>query len=254
MILQEYDVNRNAIINPADHVKAIEHFPEVCVSCFSRDTFHKLLEHFFHKSIGAVSLANIEIPVYEIQYKGRSIGLFNAPVGAPACIGVMEELIALGMKKLVLFGTCGVLDSTIEDTSIIIPTAAIRDEGTSYHYAPPSDEIEVNLNDRSAFTNLLEELKVSYHEGKVWTTDAFYRETKDKMIRRKNSGCICVDMECSAVAALSAFRNIPVVHFFYSADNLDHENWDARSLDNHHKLDEKHKIGEIAVELAYRMI
>ena len=83
------------------------------------------------------------------------------------------------------------LDKNIEDCSIIIPNAAVRDEGLSYHYAPPSDEIEVNLKYISEFTALLDEVKCSYRIGKTWTTDAIYRETRKKMERRRRQGCLC---------------------------------------------------------------
>ena len=84
--------------------------------------------------------------LYRIFVGGRELALFNAPVGASACVAILEDLIAFGMKKMVLFGTCGVLDEDIKETSIIIPTVAIRDEGTSYHYQVASDEIEVNAD------------------------------------------------------------------------------------------------------------
>lgn len=89
--------------------------------------------------------------------------------------------------------------------------------------------------------------------GKVWTTDAFYRETKDKVKRRKEQGCICVDMECSANAAVAQFRGKELIQFFYAADNLDSEEWDVRSLSNYDKLEEKDRIAVIALELALKI-
>lgn len=93
------------------------------------------------------------------------------------------------MKKLILFGSCGVLDKNIKQTSIIIPDSAIRGEGTSFHYVPASDEISVNEKYGKLFEGFLKEIGINYTKGKVWTTDAFYRETKDKTERRKKTGC-----------------------------------------------------------------
>ena len=62
---------------------------------------------------------------------------------AASCVGIIEDLIQFGMENSFFLGL-GVLDRDIEATSIIIPTAALRDEGTSYHYLPASDEVEVN--------------------------------------------------------------------------------------------------------------
>lgn len=253
MILKEFDPSKEAIINPWDVIKRVEGFPETVVSCFARSTFNKILDSFEHEEIAHVSIANLRVPIYVITFNGKRIGIFNSYVGAAGCVGILEEIIVMGMKNLVIFGTCGVLDASIKDTSIIVPDVAIRDEGTSYHYAPASDEIGVNAKTKDSFMNMLDELNVSYYHGKVWTTDAIYRETKDKMTRRKASGAICVDMECSAVASLAEMRDINVLHFFYSADNLDTDIWDARSLGDSQKLDEKHSVSLIALDYASRM-
>ena len=111
----------------------------------------------------------------------------------------------------------------------------------------------VNSSLADKFIDILDELCCSYTRGKVWTTDAFYRETPDKMKLRKEQGCICVDMECSAVAAVADFREKEVFQFFYAADNLDADKWDMRSLDNHDKLDEKDKVAVIAMKMAVRL-
>ena len=250
MLLEEFDANRQAIINPQDLHGPIEGFPKVVISCFSRVTFARLLENYDHEVIARTSMANFEVCVYGITIGDQQIAAFNAPVGAASCVGILEDLIQFGMEKLVLFGTCGVLDRDIEATSIIIPTAALRDEGTSYHYLPASDEVEVNKKSLSLFQAFLDSHKVSYQSGKVWTTDAPYRETIDKMKRRKEAGAICVDMECSAVAALAAFRDLELCHFFYAADHLSEEQWDIRTLSNHEDLDSKDRIAELAIQFA----
>ena len=110
MILEEFDENRQAIINPEDLVEALPNFPETVVSCFARETFKRMLADFQHELLTSTSMANIEIPIYKVIIKGKAIAVFNSPVGAAACIAILEDLIVFGMKKLVLFGTCGVLD------------------------------------------------------------------------------------------------------------------------------------------------
>ena len=152
-----------------------------------------------------------------------------------------------------LFGTCGVLDRNIGDCAVILPTAAMRDEGTSYHYAPPSDEIAVNIHHGDLFLSLMEELKLPCVTGKCWTTDSMYRETREKTARRKESGCVCVDMECASVASVARFRGKEALHFFYAADNLDSAEWDERSLSNFANLEEKDRIAMIALEAARRI-
>lgn len=253
MILDQFDNNKAAVINPSDLVKHSDSTPSVAVTCFSKATFSRMLEEFGGERVTVRSLANLDINVYETVYKGVKIALYLSPVGAPACALLLEDIFALGVQKVVMFGTCGVLDKSIEDCSIIIPQSAVRDEGTSYHYAPVSDEIMTNEKHIEEFEEILEKLSCSYTKGKVWTTDAFYRETYDKVKARKEQGCICVDMECSAVAAVAAFREKEVFQFFYAADNLDADKWDMRSLDNRDKLDEKDKAALLAMELAAKI-
>ncbi|NLC42516.1 MAG: nucleoside phosphorylase [Erysipelothrix sp.] len=251
MILEEFDPNKEAVINPGGIINVIDGFPEVVVSCFSRVTFDRILSNYNPQQIASVSFANLVIPVYKIEYRDTEIGLVNAYVGAAGSVGMFEDLTSMGMKKLLIFGTCGVLDARIKDTSIIIPNRAVRDEGTSYHYAPATDEIDTNVGMIAMLEDYFNRHDLSYTIGKVWTTDAFYRETRSKLERRKQAGCIAVDMECSALAAFAQFRGIELIHFFYAADNLDTEVWDARSLSNHHRLDEKDAIASIALDIAY---
>lgn len=253
MILTEFDPAKTAVINPENLIKPVEGMPEVAVACYSKETFDRILGEMNTKIVAATSTANGETPIYMTDYKHRKIALFMIDVGAPMSAAMLEDVFMMGVRKVVVFGTCGVLDQRIEDCSIIIPHSAVRDEGTSYHYAPASDEIEVNRKYMAVFTEMLEEFQIKYTVGKTWTTDAFYRETPEKVKRRKAQGCICVDMECSADAAVAAFRGKDLVQFFYAADNLDAEEWNVRSLSNHAKLEEKDRIAAIALELAVRI-
>lgn len=253
MILTEYDPAKKAVINPEDIIKPVEKMPEVAVACYANTTFERMIGELDTEIITTTSTANGTIPVYRTNYKNTEIALFMIDVGAPMSVGLLEDVFAMGVEKAVVFGTCGVLEQSIEDCSIIIPNCAVRDEGTSYHYIPASDEIEVNQKYMAVFTKMLEELHVKYTIGKTWTTDAFYRETKEKVNRRKKQGCICVDMECSANAAVAKFREKELIQFFYAADNLDADEWDVRSLGNYASLEEKDRIAMIALELAVRI-
>ena len=225
MILEEFDPTQQAIINPEETMDPIPGLPKSLVSCFATETFTRMLETFGGEKIGENNVANTVIPVYKTIYKGKEIGLYQSDVGAPVCAALADELFAIGAEQIVIFGTCGVLDASIEDCSVILPDCAVRDEGTSYHYAPPSDEIRINEQHLTEVAHLLKCLDIHYTRGKTWTTDAFYRETPSKTARRKKQGCICVDMEASATAAVAQFRGKEIFHFFYAADNLDAEQW-----------------------------
>lgn len=253
MILEEFDETINSTFDPYEVENVIAGFPKVGVTCFSKKLFDQLVEKFNGVEIALSSNGNGKLPIYKIIYEGHEIALFMSRVGAPACIVQYEELFAMGLEKMVVFGTCGVLDKNIDDLAIIIPNSAIRDEGTSYHYMKSSKEVIVNPKYQNEFIKLLNEHNYSYIVGKAWTIDAPYRETRKKVADRKNQGCVCVDMECSAISALAIFRDKEIFQFFYAADNLDSAKWDQRSLGNSEKLSDKEKIGLLAIKFALIM-
>ncbi|MEG2789192.1 MAG: nucleoside phosphorylase [Romboutsia sp.] len=252
ILIREFDNERSAIIEPSYCASKNDDMPEVAVATFS----YKLIEKFSKlenvKVIGKMKSANGENIIYKINYKDIDVAFFLARVGAPACTVDFEEIIAMGIKKLVLFGSCGVLSKDIPNGHILVPSSAIRDEGTSYHYIPSSDEIGLQADSIKTITNTLEELNYPYVKGKVWTTDAPYRETITKLNNRKNQGCIAVEMECAAMAAVAQFRNIQFAQFLYSADNLDAVKWEPRGLGNT-ELSKKETYMAVALECAINL-
>ena len=254
MLLHEFDPSETAIFNPEMVFAPVPGMPKVAVSCFSFVTFDRMLALFPDaEQIAEIKCASQRFPVYKVQYRDVELALYMSGVGAPQCVAAQEELYAMGAACLVLFGTCGVLNRNIADCAVILPTSALRDEGTSYHYAPPSDEITVNAHHGALMLDLMQEMNIPCVTGKCWTTDSMYRETREKTARRKAQGCICVDMECASVAAVAQFRRKEALHFFYAADNLDSAEWDERSLSNFANLDEKDRVAAIALEAARRI-
>ena len=254
MLLHEFDPGETAIFEPSRLFDPVPGMPRVAVSCFSFVTFERMLALFPDaEKIAEMKCASQHFPVYKVRFRDVELALYLSGVGAPLCVGAQEEIYAMGVECLVLFGTCGVLDRNIADCAVILPDSAMRDEGTSYHYAPPADEIAVNVHHGASFRSLMQELQIPCVEGKCWTTDSMYRETREKTARRRASGCICVDMECASVAAVARFRGKEALHFFYAADNLDAAEWDQRSLSNFARLEEKDRVAVIALEAARRI-
>ena len=253
MLLEEFDGSRHAIIDPDIVFPRIENFPDTVISVFSHQLFGKMLDFFGARQIAESHDVDGVWKVYEVEYKGRRFAFAKARLGAPACVGFFEDVIAFGAKRIILLGNCGVLDKDIRDCGIIIPRAAMRDEGTSYHYAPPSDMITVNKKYTDEFKAVCEQFGYPYTEGITWTTDAFYRETPKKMAARKEAGAVCVEMECASMQAMCDFRGIEFFQFFYAGDNLDHSKWDPRSLSGNMRLDDKEKIVLLAFELAAKI-
>ena len=253
MLLKEFDTNKEAVINPRFKRENYDNFPKVMISVFSDILFNQVLELLYHEVIEITQSCNGINPIYRVKYKGVEFGYYHSFVGGPMCVANYEEVHAMGSDTLILLGNCGVLDKNIQDCGVIIPTSALRDEGTSYHYVEAKDEIEVNRKYIPEFKEVLDEAGYPYVEGKTWSTDAFYRETREKVNRRKQQGAICVDMECASMQAMCEFRNTEFFQFFYAGDNLDHSSWDPRSLSANEKLDDKVKIVFLAFELALKI-
>ena len=253
MLLTEFDKDRNAVINPDILHKPVEGFPETVVSIFSHHLFQRIVTLLNGRIIAETHDVDGIWPVYEVIYKGNRLAMYKARLGAPACVGCFEDIIPMGAKRIILMGNCGVLDRTIPDCGIIIPNRAIRDEGTSYHYAPASDIIDVNRKYTDLFLSILKAHNYPHTIGTTWTTDAFYRETRSKIAARQRMGAICVEMECAAMQAMCDFRGVEFFQFLYAGDNLGHATWDPRSLSGLNRLDDKEKIALLALELAAKI-
>lgn len=248
------DFGQAAVINPQDICPPLAGMPRVIVSCFAAETFSRMLEYAGGGDIiAAPEDANGSYPLYKTVYHGHEIGLIRMIVGAADAGGLADELYAMGAEKIILFGTCGVLDGSIDDCGVIIPDSAVRDEGFSFHYQPASREIEVNPDYREKFCTLLEEAGIKYVTGKTWTTDTIYRETAEAVKKRREEDCICVEMECASLAAVARLRGKDFFEFFYAADVVSHEAWEPRSFANSARLDDKHRIAVIALEFAVRI-
>lgn len=230
ILLEEYDTNKKAIIEPEMVAPPLEGFPKTAVTCFSHHLLQTALGDIQKEHICTLDTEEGGTPVYRIRYQGMEMAVYMSRVGAPACAVQMEEMIARGTRNFVVFGSCGVLDRTLGKWHIILPTAAIRDEGVSYHYLPASEQVEVEKKSLELMKKVFEEFEEPYVCGKVWTTDAIYRETAEKTARRKQQGCIAVDMECASLLAVARFREVSLMQFFYAEDNLDMEVWDHRGL------------------------
>ena len=253
MILDEFDNEITSIINPSASVgNKIKNFPSTAVSFFSKELMKKFIELYEPVKIAQLAHSSGTYSIYKISEDGVDIAVYQSMIGAPASVLQFEEMIALGVKNLVVIGSCGCLDKAIEEFSIIIPHEAVRDEGTSYHYYPKNDEIRMNARVVKILEKVLRQRGNSYIKAKTWTNDAFYRETKSKVKRRREMGCRVVDMECSAMIAVARFRKVNFGQLFYSADNLDSDYWDPRHLRNY-ALNTRHHMIPLAIACAKQM-
>ena len=249
-IIHTFDNASEEIIKPEYISSAGENFPKTLIATFRPQLVELLKARYETEEMGNME-ASLPVPVHYFTYKGRRLGMYLTMLGGPASAGLMEEAAAMGGEKFLFFGSAGVLDRQLAAGRLIVPTAAYRDEGTSYHYLPPGDYVDIPTAGRLA--EIFTELNYPHVSGKIWTTDAIYRETRNNMEKRRRDGCIAVDMECASLMAAAQFRKIPVYQFVYAEDSLDGEAWDARTMLTEDLASEYEIYLRIVLETAIRL-
>lgn len=248
MITDSFDNRSKAIINPQPKEDAPR--VDACILTFSHVIERVVLDNYDCKQIASFNFATGNTPIYCIEYKEKRFAFYKTYVGAPACVGTIEDTLAeIKCKKYVVFGSAGCLNKEIARGKVMVPTQAYRDEGTSYHYAPAADYMTIkNSHKVAAF---MQENGIPFVLGKTWTTDAFYRETVNNFEKHKADGCISVEMECAALQAMCDFKGLDFYTFFTGGDLLDAPKWDERRKDGQIK-GTQHDSGhfDIALELA----
>jgi uridine phosphorylase len=223
----EYDPDPEGILEPARLIKPVD-IAGHCVVCFFQDVINELVASGQARQV-AKSISEMgDHPVYELEVNGKRLALFHPGVGAPLAAGLLEETIARGCRKFIACGGCGVLDREIAVGRLIVPTSAVRDEGTSYHYLPPAHEVSASPEGVAAIEATLRRHHVEYLLAKTWTTDGLYRETKDKTARRKAEGCLAVEMEAAAFFAVAQVRRVTFAQILYGGDAVVPEGWEGR--------------------------
>lgn len=249
-IHESYDDSSPEVLRAEQLIEPVPNFPEVVIVTYTRRVFELLLENHACTEIGRMYTSAVTIPIYVFEYEGKRIATYLSTIGGPVAAALMEEAIAMGAKTFLFFGSCGVLEEHILDGHIAVPTAAWRDEGTSYHYLPAADLIQIPTADR--LCAILDELEVPYHTTIAWTTDAIYRETRATVNKRRAAGCGVVEMESASTAAVAQVRQVAFYQFLFGADSLAGEEWDARTLATFPDA-QRVILAELAVRVASRI-
>ena len=224
----EFDLASKAFIEPS-YIVEKQDVPEYCVISFFREVVEEVAEVHQAKVLAENRWQDGAHPLYEIDYKGKRLAFFQPGVGAPLSAGLLEEVIALGCRKFIVCGGCGVLGEGIHVGDMIVVTGALRDEGVSYHYLPPSRFVEAQPRGVKVLKETLQNQDMAFWVGKTWTTDAPYRETVNHITKYRNEGCIAVEMEAAALMAVAEFRNVALGYLLYSGDDLSGVEWDERA-------------------------
>lgn len=226
--------------------------PGTCLVTFSQAVLRHALARFPHEEALGIQGLNGTRTAFVLRDGDFKVLLYMSPITAAGAGLVLEEMAqATGASRFVLFGSCGALDKELTEGRLIVPTAAYRDEGFSYHYAAADDYITVK--NAPFVAAALTGLGLPHVRGRVWTTDALYRETRGNMEKRVREGCVAVDMECAGLQALCDYRGYSYYTFFYTGDLLDAPAWESRILDSGEK-EADHQLAAfmVALELAKR--
>jgi uridine phosphorylase len=223
----EFDPTPEAKIEPSRVIRPRD-VPEHCVVCFFLDVIEKVIQ----KQQARIAVPNRwedgPHPLYEMEYAGKRVAFFHPGVGSALASGLLEESIAFGCRKFIVCGGCGVLQNEMAVGHLVVVSGAVRDEGASYHYLPPSREVIAHPAGVAALQDVLGRRGLPFLTGKTWTTDAPYRETPAKITARRQEGCLTVEMEASGLMAVAQFRGAILGQVLYGGDDLSGEVWDNR--------------------------
>lgn len=249
----EYDPSPTAIIEPLK-TPVSRPAPQRGVLCFFPEVIQSLRDAGRLTEIGVIG-SELRTSLYVLRVETipgvREVLVAHPGVGAPLAAGVLERIIALGVRRVIACGGCGVLHPEINAGHPVILTGAVRDEGTSYHYLPPSREVSANPKGVAALETACRAMGLEYRLGKAWTTDAFYRETPERRARRIAEGCDVVEMEAAAFFAVAEFRGVSFGQVVYGGDLVVPEGWDQRDWEG--RMDDRNLMFRLAVDAALKL-
>lgn len=242
--LLEFDPDTEAMIEPTSHFGSgrlgePDSLPAVAVACFFGDVVERIAAERDARLVGHLTAEHGQHGIWEIEHEGQPLAFFQPGLGAPLSAGFLEEVIAYGCRTVVACGGAGALNDDLTLGHVVVVSSALRDEGTSFHYLPPSRTVEADPAVVARLESWLQSQGVPHTTGMTWTTDAFYRETRSKVARRRAEGCITVEMEASALIAVAAFRGLRFGQLLYAGDSLAGDDWDHRGWVKAHDVREQ---------------
>jgi len=248
--LTEHDLDEPGIIDPTSLHRGRSVHP-VAVLCF----FNELLGAMANDgTLTPIYRLRSEIghnPVYELRIADGVVSVVHPGVGAPLAAAFVEEMRGLGVTTFVACGGAGALRDGLALGHVMIVDSALRDEGTSFHYAEPSRVIDADPLGVDVLESVLRERGVEHFRGRTWTTDGFFRETRSRIARRLDEGCSMVDMESSAFIAVARYHGLRFAQLLYAGDSVAGEDWDSRHWDS--ALDMRRDLFLLAAEAAWTL-
>lgn len=249
-IIHAYEPGGDPIITPEKFYPKLPKIASVAVVCFSYKALNYVLDHYEHELyFPCHATANGVVDIYYLpQFK---VLFLMSPIGSGIAGGLLQEIAYFaGIEKFVYFGSCGVLDSSLRG-HFIVPTSVYREDGYSYHYAPPSDYLDMQHHDE--VSSFIKKKGLPFVSGKGWTTDAIFNETKAKWEARRKEGVVCVDMEASGLQAIASSIGVDLYLFFFAGDILG-ENWSAGDHGGEKERVRQESAVRLALELGQSLV
>lgn len=236
-----FDSDSHAVIEPGHEELPFKLHPKLLYAFIFKEEIDAFLDKHLHKTIGRFESFVFEPKIYEVELNGELFTLCQAPLGAPAAVQLLDFLISYGVKEVIAIGSCGALID-LPENEILLPSRAIRDEGTSFHYMEPGQFVEINSKFLNKIKASLKGINLKFLEVTTWITDGFFRETRNKVTQFKKIGASVVEMECAAMAACAQFRKVDFAQILFTADSL-------ANLDNHDERNWGRESHSVSLEI-----
>lgn len=205
----------------AERGLACEPVPPICVLEFDGDLTDWLV------STGAAqpwkSWACFHTTMYSVEVDGVACGVVPRTIGGPYAVLIAEQLRASGARVVLGLTSAGRVSGSLPVPSLVVPTEAIRDEGTSYHYLPSGLSVVADADIANCLATGLQGLGLPVSRGTVWTTDAPYRETNEQLAKYSEQGVLAVEMQAASLFAFSLARRFPVGIVAHVTNAVDHD-------------------------------
>ena len=224
MVAQRLDSREIPLIRPADLFKKVEVQPQSLVVFSPFD--QKLV--LSQVSVVSGSFKNLHFSSLQtIRINDKHITLAGPAIGAPLATMLLEVLIAFGTCQIIALGSCGSLDEKLQIGHFVIPETAFSDEGTSSHYPLRGKMVKPSPKIFQGLKLVCQTQSQKWAAGKVWTTDAPFRETPQKIKKCQQKQAIAVEMELSAFFKVSNFYGVEAGALLVVSDELFSLRWNS---------------------------
>lgn len=195
--------------------------PPICVLDFDGDLTDWLIRRQLVKPFAP--WACFHTTMYELESEGVRCGIVARTIGGPYTVLVAEQLHVSGVRLILGLTSAGRVYPALPLPSFVIPTSAIRDEGTSFHYLAPSDRVAAPTPVNDLLAEEIRPLGIAVAQGCVWTTDAPYRETESQLQRHAAAGVLAVEMQTASLFAFATAKKANVGVVAHVTNAVDHQ-------------------------------